>query len=82
MKDNLCPVCLRKNVKVSMRESMALENTLTCGASDIFDCGDSSNDGVTVSKTGKTLLVTCQKCPACGHSIRKSNSFWARIFGA
>jgi hypothetical protein len=73
MKDNLCPICLKKDIKVSLKESIAIENSLN---------KPFAGDGVTVSKTGSPLLVTCQKCPACGHSVRKSNSFWSRIFGA
>jgi len=73
MKDNLCPKCLNKNVKVSLKPSVALENTLN----KIFP-----GDGVTVSKTGGAMLVKCEKCPACGYSVRQSDSFWKKIFGA
>lgn len=81
MKDNLCPVCKQRGISVSLKASRALENTVVA-ACDIFDCGGREyKDGVTLSKTGRAVLVDCEKCPRCGFSVRRTNKMAEKIFG-
>lgn len=60
---NLCPRCR----KAAMSYGFALKQTWVSGLPDFP--GDSSMIGQTMVVGGPGKLVTCLKCPECGHSI-------------